>query len=188
VSLRFPSRASAAAVGVLFAAHPVTPRLAAVSARSPRPALVDDGVMSFLAFLVLLLAISLFAVIRLPRWAGGPADEDAPAPAAAPARRVPAHAHTARPPGPAPTGQQPAGAQLIGPQSAVAQPAGPLPAGPQPGAGPALSFPAAAAGQYGGLDPAVGPAPRPMSAPGVAPPVVSGSPPWGPAPKPPDVP
>ncbi len=40
-----------------------------------RSALVDDGVPAFLVLVVLLLAISLVAVIRLPRWAG-PSDDD----------------------------------------------------------------------------------------------------------------
>jgi hypothetical protein len=39
-----------------------------------RSALVNDGIPTFL---VLLLAISLAAVIRLPRWVGRPPDEDA---------------------------------------------------------------------------------------------------------------
>jgi len=40
-----------------------------------RSALVNDGVPAFLVVLVLLLAISLVAVIRLPRWAG-PSDDE----------------------------------------------------------------------------------------------------------------
>jgi hypothetical protein len=40
-----------------------------------RSAVVNDGVPAFLVLLVLLLAISLVAVIRLPRWAG-PSDDD----------------------------------------------------------------------------------------------------------------
>jgi hypothetical protein len=181
VSLRFPSRATASAV-VFVAVHLAMPHLAA-SVRSPRAALGNDGVMVFLVFLVLLLAISLVAVVRLPPWAGGPADEDAPA------RRVPAHvpAHAATSPGtawPAPTGPQRSGAP-----AAVRPPGGPPPAGAQPGAESALSFPAATVGPYGGPDPAAGPAHRPVPAPGaVRSPVVSGSPPWGPAPKPPDMP
>ena len=45
--------------------------MAAVS----RSVLLDDGVPAFLVLLVLLLAISLIAVIRLPRWAG-PSEDD----------------------------------------------------------------------------------------------------------------
>ena len=45
--------------------------MAAVS----RSVLLNDGVPAFLVLLVLLLAISLVAVIRLPRWAG-PSDDD----------------------------------------------------------------------------------------------------------------
>ena len=41
-----------------------------------RSALVNDGVPAFMVLLVLLLAISLVAVIRLPRWAGTPSDDD----------------------------------------------------------------------------------------------------------------
>jgi hypothetical protein len=179
VSLRFPSRVTASAV-VLVAAHLAMPHLAVASAPSPR-ALDNDSVMVFLVFLVLLLAISLVAVVRLPPWAGGPADEDA---TDAPPRRVPAHvpAHAATSAGtawPAPTGPQRSGPPAAGPQ----------PGGAQPGAESALSFPAATVGPYGGPDPAAGPAHRPARAPGtIRPPVVSGSPPWGPAPKPPDLP
>ena len=183
MSLRFPSRATASAV-VFVAAHLAMPRLAAASVRTPL-ALDNDGVMVFLVFLVLLLAISLVAVVRLPPWAGSPADEDAPAPA----RRVPAHvpAHAATSPGPA--WPAPTGPQRSGPPPGGPPPAGTQPAGTQTGAESARSFPAAAAGQYGGPDPAVGPAHRPVPGPGaVRPPAVSGSPPWGPASKPPDLP
>lgn len=183
MSLRFPSRATASAV-VLVAAHFAIPHLAAAGAPSPR-VLDNDGVMVFLVFLVLLLAISLVAVVRLPPWAGSPADEDAPD---APARRVPAHvpAHAAT--SPAPSWPAPTGPQRSGAPAAVRPPGGPQPAGIQPGAESARSFPAAAVGQYGGADPAAGPAHRPVPGPGaVHPPVVSGSPPWGPAPKPPDL-
>ena len=184
MSLRFPSRVTASAV-VLVAAHLAMPHLAVASAPSPR-ALDNDSVMVFLVFLVLLLAISLVAVVRLPPWAGGPADEDA---TDAPPRRVPAHVplHAATSAGtawPAPTGPQRSGPPPAGPQ-----PGGAQPGGAQPGAESALSFPAATVDPYGGPDPAAGPAHRAVPASGVfRPPVVSGSPPWGPAPKPPDLP
>ena len=184
MSLRFPCRATASAV-VFVAAHFAMPHLAAAGVPSPR-ALDNDGVMVFLVFLVLLLAISLVAVVRLPPWAGSPADEDAPD---TPPRRGPAHvpAHAATSPGPA--WPAPTGPQRSGAPAAVGPPGGPQPAGSQPGAESALSFPAATVDPYGGPDPAAGPAHRAVPASGVfRPPVVSGSPPWGPAPKPPDLP
>ena len=41
-----------------------------------RPALLNDGIAAFLVLLVLLLAMSLVTVSRLPRWASSPPDED----------------------------------------------------------------------------------------------------------------
>ncbi len=55
-----------------------------------RSALVNNGVPAFLVLVVLLLAISLVAVIRLPRWAG-PSDDDTHDEPGHPPQARPAH-------------------------------------------------------------------------------------------------
>lgn len=198
MSLRFPSRATTLAVVVIVVTRPATARLAVVGAHSPRSALVspraamiNDGILSFLLILLLLLLMSLFAVIRLPRWAG-PADGDG-----RPAPPLPA-----RPAPPAPRHALPGHAwpAPVWPVPAWPVPSGSRPAGTQPGAAPALSFPvrrpagleepAARPAEDAAARPATYPAPRPATASGYArgtarPPKVSGSPPWDPAPRPP---
>jgi hypothetical protein len=194
VPLRLPSRATTLAAMVIVGTRPAAVRLAAAGAHSPRSALaspraamINDGIQAFLLLLVLLLLMSLFAVIRLPRWAG-PADGDGRPAAPLPARPAP----------PAPRHALPGHAwpAPVWPVPAWPVPAGSRPAGTQSGATPALSFPVRQpSGQPDpaarpGVDPATYPAPRPAAGhvPGratVRSPKVSGSPPWGPAPRPP---
>jgi hypothetical protein len=71
-----------------------------------RSAFVNDGFPAFLVLLVLLLAISLVAVIRLPRWAGSPSDDDTQDETGHPA---PSRARPARP------GTRPPGTQAAAP-------------------------------------------------------------------------
>ena len=208
MSLRFRGRATALAGAVIVAVRPAAAPLAAAGARSrgaalvsPRAAMVNDGIMSFLVLLSLLLVMSLFAVIRLPRWAG-PADGDSkpapPVPARPAQPPVPRHARPGHawpapvwpvPAWPVAPGSRPAGTQ----SSAVPELSFPVtlqPGQPDPAARPATDRAARPA-----TDPAGRPATRPATdsaarpAPGrgtVRSPKVSGSPPWGPAPRPPD--
>jgi hypothetical protein len=184
---RFPGRATALAGAVIIAVRPAAAPLAAAGARSPRAALVssraamvNDGILSLLVLLSLLLVMSLLAVIRLPRWAGPPDGEAKPAPPvpARPALPAPRHAR----PGPA----WPA---PVWPVPASPVPSGSRPAGTQSGAMPALTLPVTR--PPGQPDPAARPATDPATPPvhgrgTVRSPKVSGSPPWEPAPRPPD--
>ena len=130
--------------------------MAAVSA-----ALAIDGASSFVVLLVVLLAMMLVAVIRLPRWDGSsPEDANRPLPAAAaqtaPARPLPQPAlPRRRPPGPRPgdTATMPGDTATMSRPAATAQ--------------------ARYAARHGGTIPR---------------PAVSSGPPWGPAPKPPGIP
>lgn len=191
VSLRFPGRATALAGVVIVAVRPAAAPLAAAGARSPRAALVspraamvNDGILSFLILLSLLLVMSLFAVIRLPRWAGPPDGDVKPAP--------PVPARPALPPAPRHALPGPAWPAPVWPVPAWPVPSGSLPAGTQSGAVPALTFPVTRQpGQPDpaarpATDPAVRPATRPVHGRGtVRSPKVSGSPPWEPASRPP---
>ena len=111
--------------------------------------LMDDGVPAFLVLLVLLLAISLVAVIRLPRWAG-PSDDDT-------------HDEPGHPP----------------PKHARHTRAGTRPPETQAGAPSGRSVPASATGQSGEPDYPARHVTGPVHGRGtVASPKVSGSPPW----------
>jgi hypothetical protein len=199
VSLRFHGRATALAGAVIVAVRPAAAPLAAgahsrgAALVSPRAAMVNDGIMSFLVLLLLLLVMSLFAVIRLPRWAG-PADGDGK-----PASPVPAR--PAQPPAPRHARPGHAWPAPVWPVPAWPVAPGSRPAGTQSGAAPELSFPVTL--QPGQPDPAARPATDPAARPATRPatdsaarpaqgrgtvrsPKVSGSPPWEPAPRPPD--
>jgi hypothetical protein len=110
------------------------------------PALISDGILVFLSFLVLLLAMMLYAVIRLPSGAYSVPVPDDQAGSAVPARPVAVRLTAARP------------AHPLG--SAIGQPgrtkyAARHVAGPEPGRATIRAS------------------------------TVSGTPPWGPAPRPP---
>ncbi len=160
-----------------------------------RAALVNDGVLAFLAALVLALVLVLVAVIRLPRWTDTNTEEDeqpesgllvstwpasdwaapdspgpgrpAPArarPAVGSGRSRPAHAkqgHTR----PAPAGRRPLGQQAAGTSS--------------------LSVGGPARSQSGDADLPARPGGQVPWRGTVRAPMVSGSPPWEPAPRPP---
>ncbi len=117
--------------------------------------LLNDGVPAFLVLLVLLLAISLVAVIRLPRW-DGPSDDNS--------QDEPGH------PAPKNTRRTPAGTR---------------PPETQAGAPSGRSVPASATGHSGEPDYPARHVTDPVHGRGtVASPKVSGSPPWEPARKP----
>lgn len=143
-----------------------------------RARVLNDSLVGFLAFLVLLLALSLITIIRIkppPPQRGPAADEPVQAPVPMPAfrspgypapeprqRRVPPGPLPVRPVAQRPVGQQPGYAARHAPREVPGQDA-------VPGQG-------AAPGQ--GAVPGQGTAARPR---------VSGAPPWGPAPRPPDL-
>jgi hypothetical protein len=126
-----------------------------------RAALGTDGIPFLLGLLVLLLVAMLVAVIRLPPWAGPEPDEDdQPGRPAAPAR-----------PAPAAPARAPRAVRLPGePAGAIFPPSPPADAAGQPDQ--TGYTPRHAPGLGPGQDPA-------------RPPKVTGSPPWGPAPRPP---
>lgn len=137
-------------------------------------ALVNDVIRSFLVFQLLLLAVMLFAVIRLPPYTPGTtAEESRPAPARPEAVQL----APARPPA-APVGSRP---QI--PQTGVAYAQFP-PVGFATHAGQ-VSMAGQPARMRSGRTKYVArhvatPEPRTIRRP-----KVSGAPPWGPAPKPP---
>jgi hypothetical protein len=130
-------------------------------------ALVSDGLLLIVAVLTLLLVMFLFAVIRM-----GPEPAD-----------------SAGLPMPAPPAPELTAPELTAPELTAPRPAPGSPVPPVPPARRQLwtsPLPARTAGQSGGT----GDAARPEEAPAprqnvIRPPLVSGSPPWGPAPKPP---
>lgn len=120
------------------------------------PALANEAVLGFNVLLILLLAASLSAVIRQPPYTGSTAADDTRSPL---------------------PGQE---TMLAGPGEPLPHrvPRGPVPE--EPGRGP---LPVRAPGPSGwGAPPPSAPVPRPD---GTWRPVVSGGPPWGPAPRPP---
>ncbi len=145
-----PGRYSAAGAG-----EPLVP----ASGDSLRATLLNDGIRIFLALLVLLLALSLFAVLRLPAAPAGPAEQDADEPPGSlpPAMSSPStglpRRFAAAPPG------EPAADRATPPARVQGYP-------PDPG--------------YRAR-PATGQAPGQGT---VRPPQVLAGPPWGPAPKP----
>lgn len=137
------------------------------------PALMNDGIAFFLSFLVLLLALMLGTVLRLP-----PAARSLPVEDDQPGLSVPARPEAVRL-NPARTAPAPAPPHVPAP-ARTRQPAG---AG---GGTSALAFLGGAAGQPGRTKYA----PRHVAGtePGratIRAPKVSGRPPWGPAPRPP---
>jgi hypothetical protein len=158
--------------------------VAAVSAT-----LANDGAGTFVVLLAVLLAVMLIAVMRAPRWdasATEDTDDDAtrPLPAAAepsrpvPSRPVPAHSRAAHPLAGVADGQAQAAAAIA--RAAAVLPAW-RPPGPQSRDTSAMPGPAAAPGRGPASYPArhvAGTLPRPQ---------VTGSPPWGPASKPPGI-
>lgn len=118
------------------------------------PAMANEAALIFNAVLILLLAASLLAVIRMPPWTGTTAEDH---------------------PGPLPS-QEPAPLASADPlpQRSRYAPA-------EPSGGP---LPVRAPGQSGWTAPAAPSMPPPD---GSWRPRVSGSPPWGPAPRPPGV-
>ena len=168
-----------------------------------RAALVNGGVLAFLAVLVLVLALMLIAVIRLPKWTDTHSEDDEPADSGAlapawpePGFDAPHRAGAglrarARPAAPAPGRSRPAHAKHGHTRPA---PAGPLPPSPVTGTS-ALSVGGPARSRPGGADLPARPGGADLPArPGgqvpwrgtVRAPQVSGSPPWEPAPRPPD--
>ena len=154
-----------------------------------RARVLNDSLVGFLVFLALMLAMSLITIIRIkPPERPSAADEPAEAPAPMPIyrapglpapesmqRRVPPTSLPVRPVTRPLVGQRPVGQPPVG-QRRVGQ----RPVGPQPGyaarhAPRDVPGQGAAAGQ--GAAPGQGAAARPR---------VSGGPPWGPAPRPPD--
>jgi hypothetical protein len=134
---------------------------------------MNDGIAFFLSFLVLLLALMLGAVLRLPPAVRSLPVEDDQFGSSVPARPEAVRLNPARPaPVPAPP-QVPAPARMRQPAGAV-------------GGTSALAFLGGAAGQPGRTKYA----PRHVSGPEPAratirAPKVAGRPPWGPAPRPP---
>ena len=133
------------------------------------PALANDGASSFVVFLLVLLAVMLAAVIRLPRWDGSsPEDADRqPTATAAPSRPGDAQARAA---------------------ATIARAAAVLPAMRAPelqAANTATTPLPAATGQPGQARHASRRTAAPVPGEGtIARPAVSSGPPWAPAPKP----
>jgi hypothetical protein len=132
------------------------------------PALANDGASSFVVFLVVLLAMMLVAVIRMPEWDGSSQQDAGPRPATA----------------------APADAQARA-TATIARAAAVLPVRPPrgwPEDNGRMPRPAVAASQVGQVGYAArhvaGPAPGEGT---ILRPRVSSGPPWGPAPKPPDI-
>lgn len=155
-----------------------------------RMTLVNDGVPALLLLLLVLLAVSLLAVIRLPRWAGPSPDEDHQPVLDEPALEssVFAQPRGRAEPEPAPARAKHAHARAGHSRPAAAAPSA-RPRGPQAAAAPAPFVPAGATGQAdqgGQADFAArrGPGPEPWRGTARAP-KVSGRPPWEPAPRPP---
>ena len=137
-------------------------------------ALVNDAIRSFLVFQVLLLAAMLYAVIRLPPFTPSTtSDENRPAQARPPAVHIPPGRPLPAPTSAWPQGGSPATTYAPYPQAGVAAHAGPA------------EMAGHAARTWSGKTRYVArhvatPEPRTIRRP-----KVSGSPPWGPAPKPP---